>query len=158
MAENVRWVLRTEGDSGRVVVFAHNAHVINAPRYGWEMQPGKGLVPVGAPEWMAGHYLRAWFGKNEVVVGATTASIIGFGEVASDSGSFDAALETIGVPTFVLDLRTADRNPDVAAALRRLWPFRIHTMYESIIPREAADAIVYFSRVTATKDITLSAK
>jgi erythromycin esterase len=158
MAENIRWILRTEGDSGRVVVFAHNAHVMNAPRYRWKRQTGKGLVPVSPPLWMAGHYLRAWFGTNEVVVGSTTASISGFGEIPSDSSSFDAALKTIGVPTFVLDLRTGDRNPGVAAALRRRWPFRIHTMYESILPREAADAIVYFAQVTATKDITLSAK
>lgn len=34
MADNVRWVLSREGPGGRVLVFAHNQHVKNAPTEG----------------------------------------------------------------------------------------------------------------------------
>lgn len=34
MAENVRWALEREGPDGRVLVFAHNNHVMNAPLTG----------------------------------------------------------------------------------------------------------------------------
>jgi erythromycin esterase len=151
MAEDIRWILRTEGDGGRVVVFAHNAHLMNVPQHAFEVQPGKGIVPVGAPVRMCGQYLRAWFGAKEVVVGSDAASIVGWPDIPSDSSSLDATFETIGVPTFVLDLRTADRDPVVAAMLRRPWLWRFQTFFEPIAPREAVDAIVYFDRITPTK-------
>jgi erythromycin esterase-like protein len=147
MAENIKWTLRTEGDRGRLLVWAHNAHIMRVPR---EPQ-GKGHVSADSPIPMAGHHLSAWFGTKEVVVLATTTSIVGFGDIASDSASFGAALETAGMPRFVLDLRTADRNATVAAMLRRPWPFRIGTGFEPLAPRAAADAIVYFDQVTPTK-------
>jgi erythromycin esterase-like protein len=143
MVENIRWVVHTEGDSGRVVVFAHDAHVMNSP-----------LVAEGVRRKMAGQHLRAVFGAKEVVVASTTSSIVGFGDVASNPGSLDAALATVGLPTFVLDLRTANRNPAIAAMLDTPWPFRIHTYFQSVIPREATDAIVYFDKVTRTKDMS----
>jgi hypothetical protein len=59
-------------------------------------------------------------------------------------------LKTTGIPRFVVDLRTADRNPAVAAMLEKPWPFRLGEGFEPIVPRAAADAIVYFDRVTPT--------
>jgi erythromycin esterase len=153
MAENIRWALRTEGDSGRLLVWAHNAHLMNAPEHTWQLDPGTNrYVPVGAPLRMAGQYLRAALGANEVVIGATSSRTIGWDASPSDSGSFDAALATVGLPTFVIDLRTGDRNSQVADMLRRAWPFRITTTFEPIVPREAADAIVYFAQVALTRD------
>jgi erythromycin esterase len=143
MAENIRWVLRTEGDSGRVVVFAHNVHVMNAPYH-----PDPRKLPIR----IAGQHLHTSLGLNEVIIGATTSRTVGWPESPSDSGSFDAALATVGLPSFVLDLRTADRNPEVTAMLRRAWPFRLGTMFEPIVPREAVDAVVYFDEVTATTE------
>jgi erythromycin esterase len=155
MAENIRWVLRTEGDGGRVLVWAHNAHVMNAP-----YQPDPRQVPLGrrvaptdrAVPRLAGQHLRVSLGASEVIIGATASRTIGWPESPSDSGSFDAALATVGLPGFVLDLRTSDRTPEVASMLRRRWPFRSGTLFEQIVPREAVDAIVYFDQVTLTKD------
>jgi hypothetical protein len=126
-----------------VVVWAHNAHIMNAP-----FQPEPRKVPLR----MAGQPLRAALGANEVIIGATSSRTIGWPESPSDSASFDAALATVGRPDFVLDLRTSDRTPEVASMLKRLWPFRQGTRFQPIVPREAVDAIVYFDQVTMTKD------
>ena len=143
MAENIRWVLRTEGDSGRVVVFAHNVHLMNSP---YPDGRRKGSIPT------AGQHLRTWLGANEVVIGATSSKTVGWPDSPSDAASFDAALATVGLPSFVLDLRTSDRNPEVAAVLKRPRPFRVGSMFEPIVLREAADAVVYFDQVTATAE------
>ncbi len=101
---------------------------------------------------MAGQYLREWYGNLEVIMLSTTSKTVGFNGSPSDPGSFDAALAPIGISPFVLDLRASDDLPPVRAQLARPWPFRVHTMFQRIVPREAADAIVYFDQVTATKD------
>jgi erythromycin esterase len=151
MAENVRWVAQQHAD-GRVLVWAHNAHIINAPTTVWELGPNGQVVPVGPEYRMAGQYLREWYGTHEVIVLSTTSKTVGFDGSPSDPDSFDAVLAPIGLSPFVLDLRTSDGLPPVRAQLARPWPFRVHTMFQRIVPREAADAIVYFDQVTATKD------
>ena len=152
MAENVRWILGQEGDRGRVIVWAHNAHIINAPTFVWVPGPHGQPTPVGPSYRMAGQYLRAWYGAREVIMLSTTSKTVGFGASPSESTSFDAALAPVGGSPFVLDLRTSDRSPDVHAQLMRPWPFRVHTMFQQIAPREATDAVVYFDQVTMTKD------
>jgi erythromycin esterase len=153
MAENILWVLRTEGDGGRVVVWGHNVHVMNAPAYSWSQDAVTGAAVLSGPPFaIAGQHLRSRLGATEVVIGATSARTVGWGESPSKPGSLDAALATVGLPTFVIDLRTGDRDPEVAAMLGRPWPFRTGTAFEPIIPRAAADAIVYFDQVTLTKD------
>ncbi len=155
MAENVRWILHQEGEHGRIIVWAHNAHIINSPTFVWVPGPNGQPAPVGPPYRMAGQYLRAWYGTREVVMLSTTSKTVGFGASPSDPTSFDAALAPVGGSPFVLDLRSSDRSPDVRAQLMRPWPFRVHTMFQEITPRKAADAIVYFDHVTMTKDLSL---
>ena len=151
MAENVRWIVQRHAD-GRVVVWAHNAHIINAPTTVWELGPNGQGVPAGPEYRMAGQYVREWYRNHEVIVLSTTSKTVGFDGSPSEPDSFDAVLAPIGISPFVLDLRTSDALPPVQAQLARPWPFRVHTMFQRIVPREAADAIVYFDQVTATKD------
>ena len=148
MAENVRWILGNEGDSGRLVVFAHNAHVMNAPGYMWTADTG-GLHAAGPPFPMAGQHLRRWLGPSEVVIIATTSKTVGWGVSPSDPNSVDAALAPVGLPIFVVDLRRSARRPDIARLLERPWPLRMQTRFVPVAPLQATDAIVYFDQVTA---------
>jgi erythromycin esterase len=105
MAENVRWALEREGASGRLVIFAHNGHVANASVEGgiWSAfrQPPSAM----------GMYLRSMLGRDLLVIGGTS----GVAPTVKDSVEVDGALSRVGVPRFLLDLRSAD-----GAALRWL--------------------------------------
>jgi|GEM_PF-2292309 len=153
MAENVRWVLAQVGPTARVIVFAHNGHVMNVETT-FEGQRVESL----------GRYLRAWLGSALVVLGAATGAIVGgtggIGGWLGDSGvavaspaSFAALLAGAGRPTFVLDRRTGDHLSGVAAALARPWPLLFDTPSEFslVVPDQAFDAITYFDRVTPAK-------
>jgi erythromycin esterase len=153
MAENALWVLAQAGQHGRVVVFAHNAHVMNA-----------GMFNDGARNRL-GQFLRAWLDTNLVILGAATGAIVGgpgggdgwIGhdpEAHADSASFAAVLASAGLPTFVLDRRTGERIPVVAAALSKPWKLMFvspDVPYQAVVPHDAFDAIVYFDRVTPAK-------
>src|SRR5262245_17780452 len=62
MADNVRWALAQEGPAGRVLVFAHNAHVKHAPTEG-----GIWKAFARAPQAM-GMFLRSALGEDLVVI------------------------------------------------------------------------------------------
>ena len=156
MAENAKWILGQEGEFGRLLLYEHDAHVMNGVSDFTHVHiPGAS----GLGKWkMAGRHLRGMFGPNLVII-ATTASatkvlpfwVNGMRGSPSDPASFDAALARVGEPRFALDLRTADHIPDVAALLERPWPFRTQTFFEPVIVRDAADAIVYFDRVSPSR-------
>jgi erythromycin esterase len=151
MAENVRWVLGQQAPGGRVVVFAHNGHVMNTePVY-----DGQHLIPLG-------RYLRSRFDSSLVVLASATGTIVGgtggvggwlgdSGEAHAEPTTFAAMLAQVGLPTFVLDVRAGDHIPDIAAAFTSAWPFLLGDQIQSIVPRQAFDAIVYLDRVTPSK-------
>jgi erythromycin esterase len=151
MAENTQWALDQEGPHGRVVVFAHNGHVLNTTA-----EFDSVVVK------LLGYRLRARFDTNVVILGSTAGTIVGgaavdvggwvrgSGESKADSTTFTALLAKVGLPTFVLVGRSADRLPDVAAALEKTWPFVIVGV-QSVVPRRTFDAIVYFDRVSPAK-------
>jgi erythromycin esterase len=64
LADNVRWVLAQEGPAGRVLVFAHNAHIMNA-----RLEGGIWNAFKRAPNAM-GLYLRSTLGNSLVIVGS----------------------------------------------------------------------------------------
>ena len=53
-AENIRWILNQEGDKAKAIVWAHNSHVGNSPRKGYEMM---------------GYHLRQWYGEQLKIFG-----------------------------------------------------------------------------------------
>ena len=155
MAENTRWALEQEGERGRLVLFAHDAHVMNA-RFVYP-------VPPYAGSWKTqGQYLRSWFGTSLVVVGSAASRITGNvsgatgwveagGETQAGLATFTAELAKVRLSLFVLDLRAGDRVPGVGAALERAWPFEFLIGSQPLSPRQTFDAMVYFDRVTASK-------
>jgi erythromycin esterase len=138
MAENVRWVLKHEGPDGRVLVFAHNAHVMNAPLRGgiWSVYPR-------APRAM-GSYLRATMSDSLAIIGTLAATD------APDSA--EAILARLGRPPFLLDLHKAACDKPAAAWLSQRRAIRANFDTELDIQlRNAFDAIFYLDRIERRK-------
>ena len=145
MAENVHWVLRQEGEQGKVVLFEHNGHVMN------EMM----TIVFGHPLTMMGQHLKASLGANMVVLVTANARLKG---LSSQDGQFDAsslnaALAQVGPKNFFLDFRWADADTAVAPVLKRPWLLRGVPRFEPMVPRTAADGIVYMDQVNPVKRI-----
>src|SRR6185503_18589786 len=90
MAENTRWALQQEGDNGRLFLYAHDAHVMNA----------RFVVPTPpyAGSWKAqGMYLRAWFGTRLVTIGSAMGTLAG--KVNGETGWVQADADTPTGPT-----------------------------------------------------------
>jgi erythromycin esterase-like protein len=151
MAENAAWALGQEGNTGRLFVFAHDGHVLNTQ-----------AVLDSARATLLGFRLRARFHSSLVIIASMAGTLVGGkGDVGgwlrgsevvvSDSTTFAAALAKVGPPLFIVDVRTADRSPNVSAALSRPWGLPMAGFTLPIIPRQAFDAVVYFDRITPTE-------
>jgi erythromycin esterase len=144
MADNVRWAIDREGTNGRLVVFAHNAHVMNSVVEGgvWNaLQP----APLAL-----GKLLRAQLGGDLFIVGTTAgATAGGLPPMEADPASVDAALAGAGIPQFIIDLRPARGQPQVLAWLsaRRSLHANLKT-HLTITPGTAFDALFYVGTLT----------
>jgi erythromycin esterase len=140
MAENAQWALEREGAAGRLVIFAHNGHVMNSSVEGgiWSAyrQPPAAM----------GKFLRSALGRDLVIIGGAS----GVAPAGKDSGEVDEALSRVGVPRFMLDLRSAD-----GASLNWLserHAIRANEMTVQIVTvRPAFDAVYYVNRLTASR-------
>jgi erythromycin esterase len=157
IAEDTRSALSQEGTGGRLVLFAHDGHIMNARNdFSHADVPAFRSLRGYA---MAGHYLRRWLANDLVIVASTASGAVvrrywvnGASGNPSDTTSFDAALALVGHPAFVLDVRRADGVPIVATMLGHPWLFRLQTFFEEVVPRTAFDAVVYFDQITPSKD------
>lgn len=144
MAEDVWWALQREGRAGRLLVFAHNAHIMNASVRGgiWD-------VFLRSPKTM-GQHLRAMFGKNLLIIGASSQeNAPGFPLATPDPGGIDETLAAVGIPHYLLDFRPGRLNPPVAAWLAQLHPLRTNFSTELLLrPVDAFDALVFTRRLT----------
>ena len=139
MAENVRWALEQEGHSGRMLVFAHDMHVKNAPTVGgpWKLERPPGAM---------GQHLRRALGDQFVIVGS-----VGGRKPAADPTGIDSALARVGRPPFVLDLRGAS-----APAVRH-WLAAEHALDVNdgstirLRPGSAFDVLLYLGPLTAAR-------
>jgi erythromycin esterase len=147
MADNVRWTLESEGPDGRLFVFAHNVHVMNSPVEGgiWSaLQP---------PPSALGKLLRATFGRDLVVVGASAGTTSGgLPAMEADPASLDAVLARVGLPRFIVDLRSARDEPPVFAwlSMRRSLHANLKT-HVAITPATAFDALFYVGTLTPAR-------
>jgi len=140
MAENVRWVLAREGPTGRVFVFAHDAHVKNAPTVGgiWSV--------LDRPPTVMGQYLRRVLGAQLVIIGTSDGTAPDRG---SDATSVDATLARIGVPRFIVDLRAASRDSAASAWLAAQHKLRANgSTFLTLAPSQAFDVLWYAGPLT----------
>ncbi len=154
MADNVLWVQRQEGNQGRILVFAHNAHVMNA-----ESRGGIWSVFREAPR-MMGQHLRSTLGSSLVIIGTCAAeSGDGLPIGAPLQNSVEAALAKVGSPPFVLNLRGAVHDPGALAWLDQRHPLRANFSSELDVDlREAFDALVFMQRLTPAQKNTDSTR
>lgn len=141
MADNVQWALRREGAQGRMLVFAHNAHVMAAPLRGgiWSVYPQAPLT--------MGYFLRKQSGAQLVIVGQSAAlNGEGLAPVAGAT-ALDTALDRVGQEHFLLDLRAAGTVPAVAAWLRQPQTMRANLTTEILVPPAEAFDLLVFTRL-----------
>jgi erythromycin esterase len=146
MADNVRWILAQEGPTGRVLVFAHNVHVMNA------RARGTGVFAVFAqPPNQLGVYLRSALGSDLVIIGTSSAANgSGLPGATLDSNSLDASLARVGPRRFLLDLRASRNNREAREWLAepRLLRANFGNFYHNVPPTSAFDAIVFIDTLT----------
>ncbi len=159
MADNVRWILEREGPAGKVVVWAHNAHVATHGDFG--------------VEWMGLHLRRA-LGSALVVlgfafdrgrfqaVGATSDRALSEWTVGPAPAHWlDGALARTGLPLLALDLRAVPQAGVVADwfAARRparsigavFDPAHADAYVTSEVPARAYDGLLFVAETTAAR-------
>ena len=143
MADNVQWALEREGPTGRILVFAHNAHIKNASTEGgiWSA--------FERPASVMGQHLRLALGADLVIIGTSSArNGAGLPAASAESDSLDAALARVGPPRFLLDLRAARANRAVAAWLAERRALRANSSHMMLSPSAAFDALLFIDTLT----------
>jgi erythromycin esterase len=108
-ADNLDWILREEGPSGKVLVYAARYHLSTMPVNSTHYSSGSGYQP----QQVAGTYLRRRLGDRLLTIG----NLIGKGDIGcagfkmawqpAPPESIDGLAGELGHPLFLLDLRKA---------------------------------------------------
>lgn len=155
MAQNVTSLLEQAGPEARVIVWAHNAHVARGlwsgqRTLGWYLaQRLRSRMVVFGFAFNAGS-LQAWDRQGSAVVEHTVGP--------APTGSVSAALASVGIPRFLVDLRRAAASGPIGAWLSSPHPERtIGSGINSgdtpaqITPRDVYDAMVFVDRTTRAR-------
>ena len=145
MAENVQWALAQEGPVGRMLVFAHNAHIKNASTQGgvWDVfkHPPNAL----------GQYLRESLSHKLVIIGATADYTSSRSpQSAKVTESLDDALAEVGSAPFLIDLRNTSMPTSAANWL--MAPKALTANGGSFLllsPRPSFDVMVFMGKLTS---------
>ncbi|MBV9344592.1 MAG: erythromycin esterase family protein [Gammaproteobacteria bacterium] len=144
MAQNVRWVVENEGPQGRVLVFAHNNHVMN-----WSEDGGYWAGMQEKPAMMGAHLRRA-FGDGLLIVATSSAMAsapLPTPEPLEDS--IDDALACIGRTNMFLDLRPAREDEAARAWLSSQRPLHANiSTHVLITPATAVDGLLFLRGLT----------
>lgn len=148
MADNVLWVLQREGPSGRIVVWAHNSHIMKVRQWGERARLGL--------------FLDSMLGHDYVNIGFTFYRGVqssGWEEPyrapivePSKRGSLDGELAQIGLPMFILDLRTVPKAGPVHEWLNQVREMRWQREYQPLNPIQAWDAIFYIHSISPAQE------
>lgn len=144
MATNVLWALHEEGQDARLLVFAHDAHVMNGRSRG-----GMWRVYKEAPV-MMGARLRARLDGGLLIIGMLAAhNGQGLPVDRPLPGSVEATLDGLGIPLFALDLRGARGSGHAIAWLEKRRPVRANFDTQmDVVPARAFDVLVFMDRIT----------
>lgn len=137
MADNLIWILNNEVTGGKVLVFAHNAHVKNAETVGgvWNA--------FAQPPNSTGQYLRSILGNDLFIIGSSCAP----SAATAQPCSLDSALLEVNKPRFLLDLRTAASNSQIASWLGIRRPMEANMVtYLMLSTSTAFDALLFINK------------
>ncbi|MBA3726957.1 MAG: erythromycin esterase family protein [Armatimonadetes bacterium] len=147
MADNVLWALEREGPNGRILVFAHNFHIQKA-------NPRSESPPMGL-------FLDSMMGKDYVTMGTTFyqgaesgwASYQTHTKEPAESGSLDGELARVGLPMFIIDIRSASKEKQAYKWLNQ--ERKIHESVPSleweVNPIQAWDAILFIKEISPAR-------
>ena len=143
MAANVQWAMEREGHSGRLMLFAHDAHVMSTPLTGgiWSIYP--------RPLTVMGQRLHAALGDQDLLIVATASLENGPGLPArpAGSGSLDLALGGVSRSPFLLDVR-GEKSDGAAAWLASPQTLAVNfDTEERLAPSTAFDVVVMLGRL-----------
>jgi erythromycin esterase len=140
MADNTRWALEQLGPEGRLFVFAHNAHVMNADRRGGH------LTGLARPPRSMGQRLRDTLGTRLLIAVESAPG------TTLDRMEFGDALRSREPGPFLLDIRAASDGA-------RSWldqPQRLRAYADSesiVVPSSAFDVVVVQQGQTPARSI-----
>lgn len=140
MAENTLWVLGRLAAGERAVYWAHNAHVQKVPVKGPPLPPGS--FP------SAGMRLAAALGTKYYAIATAYGGPSMDKAAVAESGSVDAALESVGTGPLFLPLDGGRRSSAIASWLSQERPMRFQVGYLVVPLGRAFDAVAYFDRAT----------
>jgi len=149
MADNVRWALEREGPTGRVLVFAHNAHIKNA------LTEGGVWNGFERPPTVMGQHLRAALGAELIIIGMSSAQNgTGLPTATLEADGLDAALARVGQPRFLLDLRAAHTDRGATAWLAERRALRANfTTCLTLAPSAAFNTILFIDTLTPARTV-----
>jgi erythromycin esterase len=145
MASNVQWALEQEGRRGRLLVFAHNGHVMS-----WKEEGPRWTGAPSRPA-MMGLHLRQMYGKDLYIIATSSASTAGGLPSAKpiEANSVDRALADLGLPLMFLDLRGARQNQDALrwVSIQRSLNANVYIDFR-LTPSTAVDAFSFVGPLT----------
>lgn len=143
MADNTMWALEQLGADGRLAVFAHNAHIMNADRRGGH------LSGLAQPPRSMGQRLRGILGTRLVIVAEAAPG------TAIDKTEFGDAVRSLKPGPFLLDVRPASGAP--RSWLNQPQRLRAYGSSDSLVaPSSAFDIVVVQQRQTPARSIVSS--
>jgi erythromycin esterase len=140
MATELKWILEREGPKARLLVGAANTHL------------QKVFASGGRPT--LGQHLSLGMPAEQLVMIAGTSYYSLRPDDPATEGSFQATLEELSMPSFVLDLRAAKEDEQVASWLNEERPDRSNIRYSPVNIARAWDA-VYFTRHVSIATLSL---
>jgi erythromycin esterase len=145
MADNTVWALEQLQPDRRLLVFAHNAHVMNATRRGGD------LSGLAQPPRSMGQRLRDTLGSALVIIAEATPG------TSRNPLEFGDILRAAGTAPFLVDLRPA--SGPVRTWLDRTQPLRANDHSEALVtPARAFDVVVVQARHSPARFSTPAAK
>ena len=145
MAENVKWARENEGWQGRLLVFAHDGHVMS-----WK-EDGRRLANVREKPPQMGFHLRRVYGKDLYIIAMTSATTSGGLLTAKplEEDSVESALAGIGLPLMFLDVRRGLQNKEALTWLTTRRSMDANVSAQGLVtPATAVDAFFFVNTLT----------
>jgi len=145
MAENVQWAFENEGRQGRLLVFAHNGHVMSAK------EDGRRMAKVRDKPSMMGLHLRRAYGKDLYIIATLCATTSGGLLTAKplEEGSIEGTLAGVGLPLMFLDVRMARQNKEALTWLSTRRSVNANVSAQGLITLSTAvDAFLFVDTLT----------
>jgi erythromycin esterase len=144
MAENVQWALENEGRQGRLLISAHNGHVMSTK------DDGRRWANVRVKPPMMGLLLRRAYGEDLYIIAMSAATTSGkLPSKPIEQDSIDSTLADVGLPLMFLDVRMARENKEALTWLSTRRSLNANVSAQSLItPSTAVDAFFFVNTLT----------